>query len=165
MTTANTTLSAAGVEAGSRLAEIIEGRTDVMALTQATQDAVLNPRIAGEFSPSLRAALACRMARLSQAHELAAYYETLIPPAGEEAASARLADPACTDNGNPRDTAIVRHVDRITQSPKSATRDHIDALRNAGVAEDDIVRLAELVAFINYQIRVVAGLRLLGEIT
>ncbi len=165
MTSANTTLSAAGVEAGSRFAAIVEGRADIMALTQATQDAVLNPRLTGGLSPALRAALACRMARLSQAPELAAHYETLILPAGEEAASARLADPACTDNGNPREAAIVRHVDLVTQAPKSATRDHIDALRNAGVAEDDIVRLAELIAFINYQIRVVAGLRLLGEIT
>jgi uncharacterized protein YciW len=58
----------------------------------------------------------------------------------------------------------MRHVDLVTQSPKSATRGHIDALRDAGVAEADIVRLAELIAFVNYQLRVVAGLRLLGEI-
>lgn len=164
MTSKNTTLRAAGVEAGSRLAEIVEGRADIMALTQATENAVLSPGVAGGLSPALRAALACRMARLGQTPALAAHYELLIPQAGEETASARLADPACTDNGNPRDIAIVRHVDLVTQSPKSAAREHIDALRDAGVGEADIVRLAELIAFINYQLRVVAGLRLLGEI-
>ncbi|MDH3598950.1 MAG: hypothetical protein OEU26_04825 [Candidatus Tectomicrobia bacterium] len=160
----NTTLRAAGAEAGSRLADIVEGRADIMALTQAAEDAVLSPGVAGGLSPALRAALACRMARLSLAPALVAHYESLLPQAGEEAASARLADPACTDNGNPRDAAIVRHVDLVTQSPKSATKGHIDALRDAGVGESDIVRLAELIAFINYQLRVVAGLRLLGEI-
>jgi uncharacterized protein YciW len=165
MTIKNATLHAAGVEPGSGLAEVVEGRADIIALTQATQDAVLNPRVAGGLSPALRAALASRMARLSQAPALAASYEALLPATCEEAASARLADPACTDNGNPRDAAIARHVDLVTQSPKSATQDDIHALRNAGLAESDIVRLAELIAFINYQIRVVAGLRLLGEMT
>ena len=165
MTVENVTLRAAGLEAGNRLAEIVEGRADIMALTQATQDAVLKPRAPGGLSPTLRAALACRMARLGQAPELAAYYETLVPSPDEAAASSCLADPTCLDNGDPRDTAIVRHVDLVTQSPKSATRGDIDALRDAGVAEADIVRLAELIAFINYQLRVVAGLRLLGEIT
>jgi uncharacterized protein YciW len=164
MTIDNAALRAAGVEPGSRLAQIVEGRADIMALTQATENAVLNPRVAGGLSPTLRAALACRMARLSQAPTLAAHYATLLPQASEEAASARLADPACTDNGNPRDAAIVRHVDLVTQSPKSATRAHIDALRDAGMTDADIVRLAELIAFVNYQLRVVAGLRLLGEI-
>jgi hypothetical protein len=36
MTIANTTLRAAGVEANRRLADIVEGRVDIMALTQAT---------------------------------------------------------------------------------------------------------------------------------
>lgn len=164
MTIDNATLRAAGVEAGSRLAQIVEGRADIMALTQSTEGAVFNPRVAGGLSPALRAALACRMARLSQAPTLAAHYESLLLETGKEAASARLADPACTDNGNPRDAALLRHVDLVTQSPQSATRGHIDALRDAGVAEADIVRLAELIAFVNYQLRVVAGLRLLGEI-
>jgi uncharacterized protein YciW len=164
MTINNATLKAAGVEAGSRLAQIVAGRDDIMALTQATEDAVLNPRAAGGLSPALRAALACRIARLSQAPTLAAHYATLLPETGQEAVTARLADPTCTDNGNPRDAALIRHVDLVTQSPKRATRGHINALREAGVADADIVRLAELIAFINYQLRVVAGLRLLGEI-
>jgi uncharacterized protein YciW len=34
----------------------------------------------------------------------------------------------------------------------------------AGVSEADIVRLSELGAFVNYQLRVLAGLRLLKEV-
>ena len=40
----------------------------------------------------------------------------------------------------------------------------IAALKAAGVGEADIVRLSELAAFVNYQLRVVAGLKLLKEI-
>jgi uncharacterized protein YciW len=32
------------------------------------------------------------------------------------------------------------------------------------LSEPDIVRLAELIAFVNYQARVIAGLRLLGRL-
>lgn len=159
MVTENTTLLMAGITPDSRLTGIVDRRADIMALTQATQEAVLNPREAGGLSPLERIALACRMARLSGEKTLAAHYKQLVPPA-----SRRLAEPAFDGEGDPRLAALLRHVDLVTQSPKDATRDDIAALRNAGIAEADIVRLAELIAFINYQIRVIAGLRLLGEI-
>lgn len=49
-------------------------------------------------------------------------------------------------------------------NPKNASSKDIEALVNAGVPEDDIVRLSELNAFVSYQIRVVAGLRLMAEV-
>jgi len=159
MATENTTLLTVGVQPDGRLAAIVEGRVDIMALTQATQDAVLNPREAGGITPAQRTALACRMARLSGDERLAAYYENLIPEGTRQ-----LADLVYDGGGDTRLAAIIRHVDLVTQAPRDATRDDIVALREAGMAEADIVRLAELIAFINYQIRVVTGLRLLGEI-
>ncbi len=161
MVTENATLQIAGVEPGSRLAKIVDGRADTMALTQATQDAVLSPKVPGGIARSERAALACRMARLSGETQLAAHYETLIPRA--DAAEA-MANPSFDGGGDRRLSALIRHVDLVTQAPKDATRDSITALRDAGIAEADMVRLSELIAFINYQIRVAAGLRLLGEI-
>jgi uncharacterized protein YciW len=37
-------------------------------------------------------------------------------------------------------------------------------LQSAGIADADIVRLSELIAFVSYQIRLVAGLRLMAEV-
>jgi uncharacterized protein YciW len=62
---------------------------------------------------------------------------------------------------DPRLAAIVRHVDLVTLTPGRATRDDIDALRDAGLNEDDIVTLSGIIAFVNYQARVAAGLRML----
>jgi len=60
--------------------------------------------------------------------------------------------------------AIIRHTDLITTNPKEATAEDIAALRAAGLDDADIVRLSELIAFVSYQVRVVAGLRLMAEV-
>ena len=164
MTTENTTLRTAGVQPGSKLAEIVATRSDIMALTQAANEAILNPRVAGGITYAERAALACRMARLSGEQILAEHYAKRLAQVSEDATVGRITDPSFSGSGDRRLAALIRHADLITQSPKSAVRDDIAALRDAGVAEADIVRLAEIIAFVNYQIRVVAGLRLLGEI-
>ena len=55
--------------------------------------------------------------------------------------------------------AILSHVDLVTTRPRDATQADIAALRGAGVTEPDIVRLSQVVAFVNYQVRVIAGLQ------
>lgn len=164
MTDENITVLAAGVEPGSRFAEIVAGRADIMALTHATTEAIVHPHVVGGISTAERAALACRIARLNGDKTLAEHYIQLIPHVDDDAAIRQIADPSFSGGEDTRLAALIRHVDLVTQSPKDATREHIVALKDAGIAEADIVRLAEISAFINYQVRVIAGLRLLGEI-
>lgn len=159
----NVTLDAAGVPPGGKLAEVVAGRADIMTLTQATMEAVLAPLDPGGLSPAERTAFACRIARLNHEQVLEDYFARLMPEA--DAAVVQLADPSFVGNGDARISALIRHVDLVTLSPKDATEDDIAALKRAAVSEPDIVRLTEVIAFINYQIRVTAGLRLLGEIS
>jgi uncharacterized protein YciW len=58
-------------------------------------------------------------------------------------------------------SALIRHTDLIACQPRKASGADIELLSSAGVSEADIVRLSELIAFVSYQIRVVAGLRLM----
>jgi len=53
----------------------------------------------------------------------------------------------------------------VTSDTKSVVADDIAALTAAGVSEDDIVRLSELIAFVNYQARVVVGLQLMAGLS
>jgi CMD domain protein len=157
----------AGITPGSRLAQIIAKRADIMALTEATHQALLRPREPGGISYAERAALVCRIARLNDENDLAAYYhEQLIALTAAGSAAARMADPLFTgsDADDVRLSALLAHVDLVTRSPKDASPDHISALKQAGITDADIVRLSEIIAFMNYQIRVIAGLRLLGDI-
>ena len=151
----------AGVAAGSPLYDALLGRADIMAMTQKAHDASLLPEDPGGLSHAERAALAARVARLNGDTSLAAHYTALMNAAGADPAVAALADPAGKDHADNRLTALAAYTDLTALSPKDATAGDIDALKTAGIGDADIVRLAELTAFLAYQIRVIAGLKLM----
>lgn len=152
----------AGVPPGSKLGEALKIRAEVMRLSEAAHDAVLVPRDPGGLSHALRAALAARMCRHVGNDALVAHYEGYLAHAGD-AEVAVLAQPGGL-SGDPRQDAMARHADMLTRAPREATRSDIETLKAAGVSEPDIVRLSELAAFVNYQLRVIAGLDLLKEV-
>ncbi|UFZ05580.1 hypothetical protein LQG66_04485 [Bradyrhizobium ontarionense] len=151
----------AGIPTGSKLGAALKTRAEVLRLSEAAHDAVLVPRDPGGLSHALRAALAARMCRHLGSAALVAHYDGYLAHSGD-ADVAALAQPGGV-SGDPRQDAMARHADLLTLSPRNATRGDIEALRSAGVGEPDIVRLSELAAFVNYQLRVVAGLVLLRD--
>lgn len=162
LTTGNIIETLAEITPGSPVAAALARRANIVALSDAAHEAVLRPREPGGLSHAERAALAQRMARLHAEPAIAAHYGRLLDETSEAGAMAELSDPARIPSG-PRHAAIARHTDMLTRAVREASRAAIDALREAGVSEPDIVRLSELAAFVNYQIRVIIGLRLLRE--
>lgn len=156
-------LRLAGIDPHGELARVVAKRADIFDLTEKTHDAALLPADPGGLSRGLRAAIGCRIARLNRDDAFLAHFEQLLDRAGASEAERRLADPDVAGD-DPAIRAIVRHADMVAANPKAATGADIQSLKQAGVAEADIVRLSELVAFISYQIRVVAGLRLMGKV-
>ena len=146
----------AGIRPGTPLAQALAARAEILRLSQASHDAVLKPREPGGLDHGLRAALAARMARQNEQPALAAHYDDLMHSSGEMQAP----EPAPVERA--RIAAIVAHSDLLTLRPREATRQDIAALTAAGVSEPDVVRLAELAAFVNYQARVIAGFQALG---
>ncbi len=153
----------AGIGADSPLNAVLNTRADVLTMTQATHDAALQPRDPGGIPHVVRAALATRVARLHNDASLATHYEGLMRQARASAAISRLADPQFKGDGDAKLTAVLAYTDLATQTPRDATADDIVQLQRAGVSDADIVRLAELNAFLAYQIRLIAGLRLMKE--
>lgn len=153
---------AAGLDASHPLAEILDGRGDIFTMTEQAHDAALTPNQPGGLSHAERAALACRMTRLNAEPALAQHFEALMAVAKPSDATARIADPDFDGGSDVRLAALLRHTDLATCDTKSVAADDITTLTDAGISEDDIVRLSELVAFVNYQARVTRGLRLLA---
>jgi uncharacterized protein YciW len=58
--------------------------------------------------------------------------------------------------------AALRFAETITRQPRDATPSAMDALSSAGFDARGIVTLAQLVAYLSFQVRLLAGLRALG---
>lgn len=159
---ASAAVRASGLKADHRLADALSGRDDILTMTQQAHDAALIPAEPGGLSHAERAALCCRMARLNNEDGLAAHFLELMGDASEDVTN--IANPAFTSESDPWLAAILRHTDLVTTDTKAVVAEDISSLTDAGVTEDDIVRLSELVAFISYQIRLTIGLRLMGEV-
>lgn len=155
-------LKAAGITADHPLADVVTARTNIIELSENSHDASLKPKNPGGISHAERAALASRIARLNNEDVLARHYDSLIE-GGADSGVGAIADTAFDGADDSRLKAILKHTDLVTVNPKDATRENITALKSAGISEQDIVRLSEIIAFVSYQIRVVAGLRLMGE--
>jgi len=137
--------AAAGLAPGSTLHAARRFRATVVEATQASHDALLYEPVDGlSTADRLRVAVHCCAA--AQAPQLAAHYRALLAqqPA-QEAASAAL--PAMQD-----------WAGLLTTDPRRGDRAALHALRTAGLPDAAIVALAQLVAFLSYQTRVVAGL-------
>src|SRR6185369_11033002 len=55
--------------------------------------------------------------------------------------------------------AMLDFATALTSDPREGDRAAIEALRHAGLGDAAVVALAQLVAFLSYQLRVVAGLQ------
>jgi uncharacterized protein YciW len=154
--------TAAGLSEGSATYTLRRTRPEIVRLSQSSFEAALRPRDVGGMDHAERAALAARMARQCGDSRLAAAYADLLDKASPAPGVAALADPALPPPVDGRLAAIVRLVDLLTLTPEAARAGDIGLLRAAGLTDRDVVTLCGLVAFVNYQVRVAAGLRLLA---
>lgn len=146
-----TSLNSAGIGADN---PAVKARANIFEMTQEAEEAVLRPKDAGPWSHALRAALAARIAVLNGEADLATRYAE----GAEEFAP--LADPD-TDGTGQGLAEVVAFMDKVAADTRNIAAEDISGLRAGGVADADIVRLCELNAFLAYQIRVIAGLRLM----
>lgn len=103
----------------------------------------------------------------SRAERVAAAYRTALS-AGSAALGSHyrdlLDDPVIANAvergefGDERGDAIVRHAETLTSRPKELTQDHLLHLQDVGLTVAEIVTLSQLISFVNFQIRVAAGL-------
>ncbi|WP_299780461.1 hypothetical protein [uncultured Roseobacter sp.] len=147
-----TILNTSGLTPDSRLAAATSSRANIFNMSQAAEQAVLRPEDCGAFGHDLRAALAARVAYHAGEHALADHYATA---AGDKVA---LADPGAYDSGLGH---VLTFVDKTANQTRDVAAEDISGLQAAGVSDADVVRLCELVAFLAYQVRVIAGLRLM----
>lgn len=130
----------AGIKAGDSLDQLRAARPDVRTSLNAYEAAIFE----GEsgLSPGERHAVARHVAELNAEPALAAHH------AAGAGTSARL-------------PVLIAYASLITKTPDQATEGAIQTLMAAGLAPRDVVMLGQLIAHLNFQARLLAGLRLL----
>ncbi|MGD1878025.1 MAG: CMD domain-containing protein [Kiloniellaceae bacterium] len=151
----------AGIVPAGPVSAALEGRADILEMTRKAAEASLRPAEPGGISHAERAAIAVRIARLNGDDALAAHYAAMMERADVSGSAAILADPGLDGAGDARLTALTGYIDLVSVAPKNTVAGDIETLKAAGIGDADIVRLAELTAFLAYQVRVIAGLKLM----
>jgi uncharacterized protein YciW len=138
---------AAGLVPGDALYAARRFRAKVVEATQASHDALLQQPVQG-LSTADRLRVAAHACTIAGAASLANHYVALLADVPVDDAPPAAALPA-----------MLEFAAALTTDPRLGDRAALGPLRLAGLGDAAIVALAQLVAFLAYQLRVVAGLR------
>lgn len=127
--------------------DIRQSRPAVVEHTQGVYEALLDGPATATVGRERLVAAAVAVAELAGAPQLAAHYANLG---------------GAPKSGDPILAAILRHAARVTQTPAALSRADIDDLAAVGLSDRDIVTVSQLIGFVNYQARLLAGLTLIG---
>ena len=147
-----------GIAPGSPLHALRRRRPEALRHAQGAYRELLMPEDAGNISHADRAALALRTALREGDAALAAHFRGLLEKAGAQEAI-MLAEDLSGAPMEGRLPALLRYADVVATRPDDVTQETIDALSAMGLTPRDIVAITQLVSFVPYQVRVIAGLR------
>lgn len=150
---------AVGLSSEDRLWRTRRQRPEFVNGAEQCLQSVLAPQDDQGLTADLRVALALRIAILNNDSALQQDYQAQWVQYSPSQALQDLANGSHT-LAEPLAT-LARHTDLVTQYPAQATEHNIRLLEQAGLSNGQIVALSELIAFVNFQTRIVAGLRLL----
>ena len=157
-----------GIDASSPIAALRAQRPELASQMQDYYDALFEPAgaSASEFSRGERLLTAIRVASHTGSVAVIDWYELLAVSSGVESAMVvRVKDVARPWHDEGRLAAAIRHADQVTSAPSQTSKDNLDALKIAGFSPAGIVSLAQVIAYVSYQLRLIAGLRVFGEIS
>ncbi|MFM7581466.1 MAG: CMD domain protein, partial [Caldilinea sp.] len=151
----------AGIQSGTALDQLRRRRQEIAQYTQGSYTVLLQPEEVGGLSLLERGMAALRGAALAGSGPLVHHYREFLV---EQQASSQLVEALLsgdTEAETPRARAILRHVDLLTAAHGAAAPADLAALAEQGLHTPEIVTLAQLIAFVSFQARVLAGLLLL----
>ncbi|MFL9925693.1 CMD domain protein [Herbaspirillum lusitanum] len=148
-----------GLPAGSPIHTLRHQREKVAAATQGSYDTLFDPTLEG-IGLDERLLVALYACRLTGGSELIAHYRERLLALPADAAQLKV-----VEQGVPEDLpagrlqAMLAFTRALTERPVEGDKAAIETLPAAGISTPAVVALAQLIAFISYQVRVVAGLK------
>ncbi|UGA49312.1 MULTISPECIES: CMD domain-containing protein [Dickeya] len=150
----------AGLDPQGELSALRRRRPEWVVGIADCRQSVLTPADERQLPAALRVALAMRMAMRLEHPALTAEYQCRLTRLDTEARWQRVAQGE--DVAAPSWlAAVIAHCDKVTLSPERCRQDDLRRLERAGLTPPQVVALSELIAFVNFEVRVIAGLALL----
>ncbi|MCJ8178609.1 CMD domain protein [Pseudomonas viridiflava] len=144
---------------GSPLHQIRHAREKVASATQGSQNLFFDPALDNDLSLSERLWVAYYAARLGEQATLTAHYLKQLQALGIKASVLVDVDAGAIDVlDDARLAAILRFTRTLIESPVHGDQAALLALQHEGLSTAEIVVLAQLIAFMSYQVRLAAGL-------
>ena len=152
----------AGITPDSPLAALRAQRAEVQTYTQNSDAALFDPADVGGLSLIERHLVGLRIGTLNRNSAVAARHREQLRALGADSVIVTAVEAQGEITGPERIAAILHFTDTLTHEPRTATPADIEKLTTAGLSDKDIVTLGQLIAYLAYQIRLLAGLRILG---
>jgi uncharacterized protein YciW len=151
-------------EDARHLHDLRSERADSKISAQRSYDALLAPDAPQGLSPVFRHLIALRVATLNGQEGLAENFRAALAEFGLDPDAIEIGASWIEDTRLPEGLrALLAHADLLTLSPGKARREHIANLEAKGFTAAEIVSASQLIAFVNFQARVLAGVTALSE--
>jgi len=148
-----------GIQPGTHLHAVRHARDKVASATQGSHDLFFDPALENSLSLNERLWVAYYAARLTPHTTLAAHYlEQLSASAVNESVRIAVDSEALETLDDTRLRAILSFTRTLIESPVHGDRAALQRLQDEGLSTAEIVVLAQLIAFLSYQVRLAAGL-------
>lgn len=149
---------------GGAVHSVRHGREKVLAATQGSYDALFDPRLT-DLSVGERLLVAVYACRLAGSPALASHYRERLADSPVNPALLEAVEHDTVDGvQDKRARAMLRFTRILTLEPVEGDQAVLQALPAAGLGTPAIVALAQLIAFLSYQVRLVAGLKAMSEL-
>ncbi|AXA70493.1 CMD domain protein [Achromobacter insolitus] len=153
-----------GLAPGAKTYEVRHFREKVAAATQGSYDALFDPQLPG-LSLAERLLVALYATRITPSPLLAAHYRARLTDAGATPADIAVAESGKpSDAATPRLAAILEFTRKLIEKPVEGDEAALKTLPAAGVSTPAVVTLSQLIAFLSYQVRLVAGLQAMKDL-
>lgn len=156
----------AGLEQGSPTFTTRHEREKVALATQACEDLLLGNQLDSNLTQAERLVLAAEQARVSGLSTLEAEYRSRAETLGDAITPElrSILDQPGAQTGNARLDAMLHFVRTLALNPAQSDQAALLAIPAAGLSLNDTVLLAQLIGFVSYQARLLAGVKAMGEL-
>ena len=150
----------AGLTPGSPAFATRHKRDKVAFATQRSYEALFDPALP-DLSLTDRLLVALYACTLSKAPALATHYAQRLASINADRAVIDQIAQGSIDAQEPRLRAMLSFTRTLIEAPIDGDKNALERLPAAGIPTPAVVTLAQLIAFLSYQIRLTAGLRAL----